>query len=101
MVKRKREPCAQRDEPPEHGLRTQRIEIEKKVVHGKKRVNHVLKTAKGFERQKLARRIAKAKSGISDADCVGRLEREVAALKVRFYGGCSVSCLTDMRYYRA
>ena len=82
-------------------------------MHGQKRLNQVLKTAKGFERQKLARRInvvrgdggvavdavksggkttdeikgvdgGDSKSVEEIADRIARLEREVVVLKVSF-----------------
>ncbi|KAI0002632.1 Bud-site selection protein [Xylariaceae sp. FL0662B] len=59
MPKRKREPS-----------------LEEKLAQWKKELVRGMKTAKGFERQRLSKRIREA-----DADKVARLEREVAVLK--------------------
>lgn len=88
MGKRKREPYVPPSEQtPDHALRIQQIELEKKLAHGTKRLNHVLKTARGFERQKLGKRIGAVKTeSSSDAaaqtEKIARLEREVVAVKV-------------------
>lgn len=58
-------------------------EVEEKLVHGKKMLNRALKTAKGFEWQKLVKRIGNAKAEGDDSGAqVARLERELKVLKV-------------------
>jgi hypothetical protein len=88
MLKRKRESNAPR--APGGGapdpIFQRKGEVEEKLVHGKKMLNRALKTAKGFEWQKLVKRItnAKAEEGDSEAQ-VARLERELMVLKVSFF----------------
>lgn len=67
-------------------------DVEEKLVHGKKMLNRALKTAKGFEWQKLVKRItnAKAEDGDSGAQ-VARLERELKMLKVGILWSCLIS----------
>lgn len=67
-------------------MEQRRGEVEEKLVHGKKMLNRALKTAKGFEWQKLVKRIghAKEKGEEGGAEVVVRLERELKVLKVRF-----------------
>ncbi|KAI9800934.1 MAG: hypothetical protein M1833_003071 [Piccolia ochrophora] len=77
MPKRKRDPSESHAPTPDQRKR----ELEKKMVHGKKRLNHALKLAKAFERQKLGKRITKAKGEQDQPESVARLEREVEALK--------------------
>lgn len=84
MLKRKRENNAK---APEGGggdaVGQRKGEVEEKLVHGKKMLNRALKTAKGFEWQKLVKRIGNAKAEGADAEGeVARLERELKGLKV-------------------
>ncbi|KAK5019668.1 Bud-site selection protein [Cryomyces antarcticus] len=60
------------------GIQTLRVEA--KLEHGKKLLNRALKTAKGFERQKLGRR-RKTAVVSNDAADVARIDREIEALK--------------------
>ena len=84
MPKRKRGvPSVQDGQELENSIKGQKIRFGKKLAHGKKRVVHALKIAKRFERQKLGKRIVRRK-GESNGDRLGRLERELEALKVRF-----------------
>ena len=55
--------------------------LQQKIFHGTKKLNHALKTAKGFERQKLAKRISKANSDHATAEGA-RLTEELSILKV-------------------
>ncbi|KAI9682379.1 MAG: hypothetical protein M1817_000433 [Caeruleum heppii] len=83
MPKRKRDHHAahQRVTLSDRVSASRSVEVEKKLVHGKKRLNHALKLAKGFERQKLAKRIGKIRGTELEKEDVGRLEREVEVLK--------------------
>ncbi|KAI9834082.1 MAG: hypothetical protein M1819_003367 [Sarea resinae] len=65
---------------PDHAVELQRQLAEAKIVHGRKLLNRALKTAKGFERQKLGRRqkVAKEKNDAAES---ARLDAEVGALK--------------------
>lgn len=66
-----------------------RAEVDEKLVHGKKMLNRALKTAKGFEWQKLVKRIGHAKEKGSEAEGeVVRLERELKVLKVSHLQSC-------------
>lgn len=56
--------------------------LEDKLTQWHKELARGMKTAKGFERQRLSKRIREAQVQ-NDADKVARLEREVAVLKVR------------------
>lgn len=80
MPKRKRDGFLG-DREPENRAGRQHAEIGRKLVHGQKRLIHSLKTVKGFERQKLGKRISRAeKEGKNEG--LSRLERELEALKV-------------------
>lgn len=57
-------------------------EVEQKLAHCKKLLNKALKLAKGFERQKLGRRV-KLAAEKSDEDDLKRLNREIDVIKVR------------------
>ncbi|KAI9756204.1 MAG: hypothetical protein M4579_003944 [Chaenotheca gracillima] len=78
MPKRKREPPV--GEEAEGANDRQREELGRKLVHGKKRLNHALKTARAFERQKLSKRIRSAAEE-KDGEQQSRLERELDTLK--------------------
>ena len=78
MPKRKRETG---EDGGSRVLAAQKQEVEEKLVHCKKLLNRALKTAKGFERQKLGKRV-KAAQEKKDADDVARRNREIEALKV-------------------
>lgn len=84
MLKRKREGNA--GAPGNGGadaIGQRKGEVEEKLVHGKKMLNRALKTAKGFEWQKLVKRIGNAKAEGEDSGAqVARLERELKVLKV-------------------
>jgi hypothetical protein len=86
MLKRKREnnPRAAPGGGGSNAIVGQRRgEVEEKLVHGKKMLNRALKTAKGFEWQKLVKRITNAKAEGEDSGAqVARLERELKVLKV-------------------
>jgi hypothetical protein len=87
MLKRKREsntPRAPGGGAPD-AIFQRKGEVEEKLVHGKKMLNRALKTAKGFEWQKLVKRITNAKAEDGDTEAqVARLERELKVLKVSF-----------------
>ncbi|KZF21034.1 Bud-site selection protein [Xylona heveae TC161] len=61
-------------------IAVRRKHAEEKIVHGIKLLNKALKTARGFERQKLGRRQKTAKSQKNEAD-LARLDAEIEALK--------------------
>lgn len=83
MLKRKRDDRAPPSRQPTGSEAQRRGEVEEKLVHGKKMLNRALKTAKGFEWQKLVKRIGHAKEkGGEGAGEVERLERELKVLKV-------------------
>lgn len=87
MLKRKRENNVR---PPGGGgaesIGQRKGEVEEKLVHGKKMLNRALKTAKGFEWQKLVKRIGNAKAEGEDSGAqVARLERELKVLKVGLF----------------
>lgn len=56
-------------------------EVEQKLEHCRKLLNKALKLAKGFERQKLGRRV-KTSTQKSDQDDLKRLHKEIEILKV-------------------
>ncbi|ELR08089.1 hypothetical protein VC83_01616 [Pseudogymnoascus destructans] len=81
MLKRKREGNARGPGGGgAEGMGQRRGEVEEKLVHGKKMLNRALKTAKGFEWQKLVKRITNAKAEDAAGQVV-RLERELKVLK--------------------
>lgn len=93
MLKRKRENNVR---PPGGGgaeaIGQRKGEVEEKLVHGKKMLNRALKTAKGFEWQKLVKRITNAKAEGEDSEAqVARLERELKVLKVGLFRSCLIS----------
>lgn len=61
-------------------LRLQRLEFDTQLSLSKKTLSRSLKTSRGFERQKLGRRLKTAKSSNNTPD-ISRLDAEVAALK--------------------
>ncbi|KMU75406.1 hypothetical protein CISG_05041 [Coccidioides immitis RMSCC 3703] len=82
MPKRKRE---ESNEAPAIDLEAQRLTIraarlEQKIEHGIQQIHRALKTARGFERQKLGRRQKHAQSKNENA-LLSRLSEEVQALK--------------------
>lgn len=79
MPKRKRE-HNEDSQSTKHSAQNRRVE--EKLFHGKKVLQRALKLAKGFERQKLGRRQKTAKQK-GESDELGRLDAEIAALKVR------------------
>lgn len=81
MPKRKRGHYGREELDPTKGLELKRLEFAKKFVHGKKVLHRALKTAKGFERQKLGKRI-KLATEKQDRVEAGRLQRELDVLKV-------------------
>jgi hypothetical protein len=66
---------------PRRALEVQKKQVEQHVTIGKKALNKALKLAKGFERQKLGRRLKEAKTKNDPAD-ISRLECEIEVLKV-------------------
>ena len=66
---------------PDRALVIQENQLEQQIVIGKKALNKALKLAKGFERQKLGRRL-KAARAEGDAAGVVRFHSEVEVLKV-------------------
>ena len=81
MPKRKRSLIEQKEVGPTQAVDLKKRNLEKKLVHGRKLLNKALKTAKGFERQKLGKRIKLAAENNDEAES-GRLQRELEALKV-------------------
>lgn len=86
MPKRKRDDHDETSPNPEPRRLTLRAtRLEQKIEQGVQVIHRALKTARGFERQKLGRRQKDAKTK-SDTAQLGRLAEEVQALKV---GDCS------------
>jgi hypothetical protein len=81
MPKRKREHHGVQERDTVQRLELKRSEVEKKIVHGKKLLNRALKTAKNFERRKLARRLKLARDGKDEVE-ITKLQREYGILKV-------------------
>lgn len=81
MPKRKRSLIEQTEVDPSQEVELRKRNLEKKLVHGRKLLNKALKTAKGFERQKLGKRI-KLAAEKNDGEESGRLQRELEVLKV-------------------
>jgi hypothetical protein len=82
MPKRKRTHYGREEVDPTQETELKKEELEKKLVHGRKVLNRALKTAKGFERQKLGKRIKLATKEQDEAEA-GRLQKELELLKVR------------------
>ncbi|KAI9712496.1 MAG: hypothetical protein M1812_006912 [Candelaria pacifica] len=66
---------------PSRSVELQRQQVEAKIVHGIKLLNRALKTAKGFERQKLGKRRRGAEEKNDSVELV-RLDAEIEALKI-------------------
>lgn len=83
MPKRKRDDLdeASSSNPEPRRLTLRATRLEQKIEHGVQQIHRALKTARGFERQKLGRRQKTAKSN-GDTAQLGRLAEEVQALKV-------------------
>jgi hypothetical protein len=81
MPKRKRSLIEQKEVDPTQEVELRKRNLEKKLVHGRKLLNKALKTAKGFERQKLGKRIKLAVEKNDETES-GRLQRELEVLKV-------------------
>lgn len=81
MPKRKRPYYGRKGVDPAKELDLKKTEIVKKLVHARKVLHRALKTARGFERQRLGKRIklATAKQDVAET---GRLQRELNVLKV-------------------
>ena len=82
MPKRKRAHHGREEVDPTQEIELKKGELEKKLVHGRKVLNRALKTARGFERQKLGKRIKLATNSQDEAEA-RRLQRELDVLKVR------------------
>ncbi len=82
MPKRKRTHRWREEVNPSQKPGLKKEEVEKKLVHGRKVLNRALKTARGFERQKLSKRI-KLATKEQDGQEIGRLHRELDILKAR------------------
>jgi hypothetical protein len=80
MPKRKRAHRGREEIDSEQEIKLKKEELEKKLVHGRKVLNRALKTAKGFERQKLSKRIKLATVEHNGGEA-GRLQRELDVLK--------------------
>ncbi|KAG9243546.1 Bud-site selection protein [Calycina marina] len=78
MVKRKRPNHG--DENGERAQKHRKKEVSEKVIQSKKLLNRSLKTAKGFERQKLGKRLKNATQA-GKYDEVARINREIEVLK--------------------
>jgi hypothetical protein len=70
-------------------------DISEKLLQSKKLLHRALKTAKGFERQKLGKRLKNAKDAGSN-DEVTRIDREIEALK-----GLDLDKMTDAQLYKS
>ena len=79
VLKRKRDDHAPPSRAASGSVAQRKGEVEDKLVHGKKGLKKALNTAKGFEWQKLCKRIGFATEKGED---VSRLERELKVLKV-------------------
>lgn len=64
-------------------LGAQIARLEQKIEHGCQLIHRALKTARGFERQKLGRRQKTARQANETAQ-LSRIEEEIQALKVEF-----------------
>lgn len=82
MPKRKRAHHGREEVDPTQEIELKKGELEKKLVHGRKVLNRALKTARGFERQKLGKRIKLATNSQDEAEA-RRLQKELDVLKVR------------------
>lgn len=78
--KRKRDDFAPPSRAHSGSTQQKKAEIEERIVEGKKNLNKALKTAKGFEWQKLCKRIGHAQEA-SDSALITKLERELKQLK--------------------
>lgn len=72
----------QKQNPEDRKVARQASRLSQKYEHGAQTLHKALKTARGFERQKLGRRQKTARSNNNEAD-LQRMEAEVHALKVR------------------
>lgn len=70
-------------------------DISEKLVQSKKLLHRALKTAKGFERQKLGKRLKSAREAGSN-DEVARIDREIATLKE-----LDLDKMTEARLYKS
>jgi hypothetical protein len=70
-------------------------EISEKLTQSKKLLHRALKTAKGFERQKLGKRLKNATEAGSNSD-VARIQREIEALK-----GLDLDKMADAQLYKS
>lgn len=66
----------------ESSIEDRKDRLSKKLVHGQKRLVHVLRIAKRFEHQKLGKRISRTKQEGTPVE-LARLQGELEALKVR------------------
>lgn len=80
MPKRKRAHYGREELDPTQETELKKKELEKKLVHSRKLLNRALKTARGFERQKLGKRIKQAREKQDEAEA-GRLQKELDVLK--------------------
>jgi len=83
MVKRKR--AIYGDENGERAQKLRKKEVPERVAQSKKLLNRALKTAKGFERQKLGKRLKNATDAAKTED-VERINREIEVLKAMELG---------------
>jgi len=83
-------PLTARAPNPEESARAIAIQqktVEQKIHHGKTILKRALKKAKGFEQQKLGKRIKSSRNGKANGkgvEDISRLEAELEALKVIF-----------------
>lgn len=81
-------PLTARPPNPEESARAvalQQKTVEQKIYHGKTILKRALKKAKGFEQQKLGKRIKSSRNGKTNGkgiEDISRLETELEALKV-------------------
>jgi BUD22 len=77
MPKRKRSTY---EDDSERVSRMQKQDVQEKLTQSKKLLHRALKTAKGFERQKLGKRLKLATTN-KQSEEIARINREIEALK--------------------
>lgn len=91
MPKRKRNAL---EDDSDHVQQMRKKDISEKLTQSKKLLHRALKTAKGFERQKLGKRLKNAAEAGSN-DEVARINREIETLK-----GLDLDKMTDAQLYK-
>ena len=91
MPKRKR---SANEDDGNRGSKRRADDVQAKLLQSKKLLHRALKTAKGFERQKLGKRLTKATAD-KKTDEIARINREIEALK-----DLKLDQLTDAHLYK-